>query len=385
MFSFLKQRTIQVLLAIYVASIPYWIWIYATGQVGTIHNYIWSLLTSGILPVLGGGLGVFLSRKWGFLSSALGRAIFFISGGVIAYGLASLIWSYYNIVLAVEVPYPSLADIVYVLSYPFWALGLINLGEGIGAVYKFKTFKGKVALALSPVIGLVLTYFLFISLAQGGDFSFEGASLTETFLNIFYPLGDAVIITVLGLIYSLSYQAFGGKFKWPINILFIGFFVTYFSDAIFSYATAQGTYYTSDWVDTLFVSGMFLLAVGVNALDIPGISSRVRSELAMFAPRATEAINNLVLEIIKRQVHIIGPVAWHEAMKVQGLTIDAQKNSISVNGEPKIVLEQLVGKYEELFGEASLEICREVARKFISQIPSEQIPDVLKQDNVVIT
>jgi hypothetical protein len=383
--SYFKQRTIQILAVGYAVFIPYWIWINVTSQVGTFHNYIWSLFTSGVLPVLGGISGVLLSRKWGFLSSSLGRAIFFLSAGVVAYGAATLIWSYYNLVLAVDVPYPSLADAIYILSYPLWAIGLINLGQGIGAGYKLRTLKGKIALVLAPLIGIALTYFVFISFAQGGDFGFEGAGIVEIFFDVFYPLGDVVIITAIGLIYGLSYKVLGGKFKWPVNILLIGFLTSYVGDALFSYMTAQGTYYTSGWADLLFAISMFLIVISVNALDIQGISSRVRTELIMFAPRAGEAINNLVSEIIQRQAQIIGPVAWDEAVKVPGLVIDIKENKLSVEGDPKNVLEKLVGRYEALFGNASLQICKDVARKFLSQIPPEQVPDALKQANIIVT
>ncbi|OGY61839.1 MAG: hypothetical protein A3F99_02220 [Candidatus Colwellbacteria bacterium RIFCSPLOWO2_12_FULL_43_11] len=376
--SFLKQRTIQILVFGYALFLLYWIWVYTTGQVGTTHNYILSIFSSGILPVFGGISGILLSRKWGFLSSALGKAIFFLSAGVLAYGLASLIWGYYNLILAVDTPYPSLADAIYILSYPFWAIGLINLGKGIGAGYKLRTLQGKIALVLTPIVGAVITYLIFILFAQGGGFSFEDSGIIKIFFDIFYPLGDTILITALGLIYGLSYKAFGGRFKSAINILFIGFLITYFADAIFSYTTTQGTYYNANIGDLLFTSSVFLSVVAVWSLDIKGISSRVREELTMFAPRADKAINNLVLEIVQRQVHIIGPVAWDEAVKVQGITIDAQKNSISVTGDPKVVLEQLVGKYEGLFGNASLEICREATRKFIAQVPQEQIPQILK-------
>ena len=72
-------------------------------------------------------------------------------------------------------------------------------------------------------------------------------------------------------------------------------------------------------------------------------------------------------------------------MKVPGLSINIKENKLSVEGDPKVVLGQLVGRYEGLFGNASLEICKDVARKFISQVPQEQIPDVLKRDNITTT
>ncbi|MDP3697855.1 MAG: hypothetical protein Q8R55_07685, partial [Candidatus Taylorbacteria bacterium] len=300
------------------------------------------------------------------------------SGGVVAWGIGSIIFAYYNLVLGIEVPSPGLADVVYVLSYPFWALGLINLGKGIGAGYKLRTPKGRVALVLVPILGFALTYFIFVTIAQGGEFDFGDAGAIKIFINIFFPLGDFVIITALGLIYSLSYRMFGGRFKWPINILLIGQFLLYCADSGFSYTAIQGTFYVANWVDLLFAHAMFLLAISVNALNIQGISSRVRDELVAFAPRASQAMNNLVLEIIQGQASIIGLVAWDVATKVSGLKVDIKNNSLSVEGDPKYVLQKLVEEYEKFFGSASLEICKEVTRKFLSQLSPEQIPDVLR-------
>ncbi|OGY58071.1 MAG: hypothetical protein A3D47_02050 [Candidatus Colwellbacteria bacterium RIFCSPHIGHO2_02_FULL_43_15] len=376
--SYIKQRTIQILVFGYALLFLYWIWIYSTGQVGTLHNYLWGVFAQGIFPIIGAIYGFLLARKWGFLSSSLGRAIFFLSAGNILFGIASLTWGYYNIILSVEAPYPSLADVVYLLSYPLWAMGLINLGQGIGAGYKLRTFKGKAALVLAPLVGIALTYFVFISIAQGGDFSFEGSNIIKIFFDISYLLGDAVIITTIGLIYGLFYKAFGGKFKSAINILLIGFFVEYLADAIFSYTTTQGTYYTSDLSDLLLTLSVFLIVVGVGALDIGGITSRVRYELTMFAPRASAAINNLVSEIIREQARVIGPIAWDEAMKIPGLNIDVKSNLLSVDGDSKVVLEKLMKRHEELFGSASLEICKDAVRKTLSQIPQDQLPDVLR-------
>ncbi|MBI1839127.1 MAG: hypothetical protein HYR95_02450, partial [Candidatus Colwellbacteria bacterium] len=88
--------------------------------------------------------------------------------------------------------------------------------------------------------------------------------------------------------------------------------------------------------------------------------------------------NSLVLEIIQGQASIIGLVAWDVATRVPGLKLDVKNNNLSVEGDPKMALEKLVGQYEEFFGNASLEICKDVTRKFLSQLPPEQVPDVLR-------
>lgn len=86
----------------------------------------------------------------------------------------------------------------------------------------------------------------------------------------------------------------------------------------------------------------------------------------------------IVSRIIKEQELIIGPIAWDEAKKVQGLRVDITRKEIAiVNGE-KEVIEKLVRQYERLFGRASIEACREAVQDIIPEIPPEKVPAVLK-------
>jgi len=88
----------------------------------------------------------------------------------------------------------------------------------------------------------------------------------------------------------------------------------------------------------------------------------------------------IVIRIIKEQELIIGPLAWDEARKVQGLeVIDAKSGSVNLeNGDPKGVIDRLVAQYERLFGRASHEVCREAARDLVAQMPTDEVPASLK-------
>jgi hypothetical protein len=88
--------------------------------------------------------------------------------------------------------------------------------------------------------------------------------------------------------------------------------------------------------------------------------------------------SDIVIKIIEEQELIIGPVAWEEAGKVTGLRIDAVQHQASIEGNVKEVLEKLVAQYEQLFGPASREVCRDAIRPFLSQISQDEIPTVLK-------
>lgn len=86
----------------------------------------------------------------------------------------------------------------------------------------------------------------------------------------------------------------------------------------------------------------------------------------------------LAEQIIKEQETIIGPIALERAQKVTGLKLNIETLEISLNGDKKVILEDLVKQYEALFGQASVELCKDVASKYTKEIPQEQLPQVLR-------
>lgn len=81
-------------------------------------------------------------------------------------------------------------------------------------------------------------------------------------------------------------------------------------------------------------------------------------------------------KIIKEQQAIIGPVAFEQARKVPGLKIDEQKHEVAIEGNEKAVLEKLVQQYQHLFGQASVEVCKDAIRGL--QVPVDTLPALLK-------
>jgi hypothetical protein len=87
----------------------------------------------------------------------------------------------------------------------------------------------------------------------------------------------------------------------------------------------------------------------------------------------------IAIRIIKEQERIIGPVAWAEAGKVQGLyVIDKAKGELSFDGDAKEVINRLVNQYARLFGKASNEVCKEAVQDLIAELPTEEVPLNLK-------
>jgi len=92
----------------------------------------------------------------------------------------------------------------------------------------------------------------------------------------------------------------------------------------------------------------------------------------------TDPFVSAVIKIIEEQADVIGPLAVEQAKKVQGLTINWDTRDVVFNGNKTDILGKLVGKYEELFGQISVQVCKESVKKLSMGIPNDQLPASLK-------
>ena len=96
----------------------------------TTLNYIFNLAYSVIF---------FLGMYAGFLRSRnfvdkpnLQKSMIFFGIGMFFYGVGLVIWTFYNLILKVEIPYPSYADISFLLYYPGVFVGIYFLIKSLG-------------------------------------------------------------------------------------------------------------------------------------------------------------------------------------------------------------------------------------------------------------
>ncbi|PIZ66497.1 hypothetical protein CO051_04055 [Candidatus Roizmanbacteria bacterium CG_4_9_14_0_2_um_filter_39_13] len=87
--------------------------------------------------------------------------------------------------------------------------------------------------------------------------------------------------------------------------------------------------------------------------------------------------SSIVNTIIKQQTSIIGPIALSQAKMVAGIHF-SDEGSADLQGDPKLVLDELVKKYEKLFGKASIEVCKDAVRELIPPVSPDILPDILK-------
>lgn len=258
----IKSKVTLVLVYFYAFMLIYWYFMNLDGLQNTQVNFIFGLFLA-FMPLIGAFCGFSISKQWGFLSSKLGRTVFYVSLGLMFWGLATLIFAYFNIVLQQDVPYPSVADVFYLLLYVFYTLGAYQLMHVVGAKQSLKSIHGKIVLGFVPFIIFVLTYFLFIKdIAMG----FEQLNV-EFILDLAYPFLDSVLLCFALLTLVLSFGQLGGKYRLAIYILLLGFVIEYFADFGFSFTTSNETFFVGNWVDLLFLTSTFLVSFSVTLLS----------------------------------------------------------------------------------------------------------------------
>ena len=254
------------LLLVYIASVFWFISLDKNSDPVAQSNY-WYTVLEGVIPLWGGLYGLYLAKKWGGFSSIIGKAQSFISLGLISWGIGELIFAgYYNLLMQVEVPYPSLADAAFILSWPLWGLGMVYLSRATGVKTALHNKKSKYWIIIIPTTIIIFSYYFLVQVARGGVVT-SSADFVKIFFDLAYPVGDVVILTLATIIYGLSFKYFAGKYRLAIYFLLFGFFVNYFADFSFSYQTTLGTFVPGGLSDFLFVTAMFAISFGVNALD----------------------------------------------------------------------------------------------------------------------
>ncbi|MDO8265986.1 MAG: hypothetical protein Q7T41_03520 [Candidatus Saccharibacteria bacterium] len=86
----------------------------------------------------------------------------------------------------------------------------------------------------------------------------------------------------------------------------------------------------------------------------------------------------IALSIIKNQENIIGPIAVERAQYVTGLNVDWQNKIVHITAEPLATIDNLVEQYTVLFGQLSVEVCKEATNRFRTQLDTKQLPASLR-------
>jgi hypothetical protein len=226
--------------------------------------------TYGVMALLGALIGWKLSRDWGGRKSTIGRAILMFSFGLLAQEFGQITYSLYTLILHQEIPYPSIGDIGYFGSIFFYIYGVWLLGEAVGAKISLKSYGNKLQAVIIPGAILAASYWVFLK-----GYEFDWSQPLTVFLDLGYPLGQAVYISLAILAFTLSRKFLGGMMRPVILFVLFALAVQYLADFMFLYQTYHETWTTAGLNDYVYLTSYFIMTLAL--LQFKSVAEKIKA------------------------------------------------------------------------------------------------------------
>jgi signal transduction histidine kinase len=206
------------------------------------------------------------------LKPRIRNAWMLVALGMLSYTLADASRSIIEIGLH-QHPFPSIADVFYLATYPLVALGIFLMpATPMSRWDKSKTILDIMIISTTTI----LLYWLFIigpSIEAGGDFSL---SLLISFAYIIYPIMDMVLI--FSLIFLLFRKLTPKVDLRAVLLLAVGLLMMITGDAIYVFQAAQNTYITGNLLDTLFLAAIVFYGLAGISQNTRGAGTSPNSQ-----------------------------------------------------------------------------------------------------------
>jgi hypothetical protein len=209
-----------------------------------IFTTVWALISTIIFSIV--------MKDFTFANPS-GKVWAWLGLGVLFFFLGEFCWTLF-IGMGID-PFPSIADIFYIIGYPFLYIGLIsqlrlNKVEILPKEKSVTILVSAIVLTISSVIMIVPVYQSFVA---------EEITLAEMVITIIYPILD-IVLTPFAVIIFFKFK--GGEFGKSWLLISIGFIIMIAADLLFGW----GYYLEIDNVfflfDHFYNLSYFLLAIG---------------------------------------------------------------------------------------------------------------------------
>ena len=221
-----------------------------------------------ILAFYGGIFGIQTSFKWGGLKTILGKAICMFSIGLLLQVFGQLAYSYRRIYLPSYPLYPSVGDIGFFGTIPFYIYGALLLAQSSGIKLNFHSFKKKIIALFIPLVMLTIAYLLFLR-----DYVFDFTNPIKVFLDFGYPLGEAISISIAIITFIFSRTILDGIMRSKAFFVLIALVIMFIADYTFILTT--DIFYPGNFIDFIYLVAYFTMTIAL--LHLKSIRVNVRS------------------------------------------------------------------------------------------------------------
>jgi diguanylate cyclase len=230
------------------------------------------------------------------------------------WGLGEAVWSYYALVRDVTVPFPSLADVGFLLAVPFAVAALLLYPEG-----GRRTVTRVRALLDGSIVALSV---LFASWATvlGPLFRAHHAGRWTAVVSLAYPVGDIVMLSLVVILLSRA----GRRFDASLGLILGGVALFAVADSTFVYLAGIGTYSAANPTDTGWFAGYLLVALAAwFAYLSPAhpVERAQESTVTLVAPYVPVLVVLGVTSVQLLRGRHVGTVSWSLAFVLAVLVV----------------------------------------------------------------
>ena len=253
-----KIKRVQAVIVLFGLFFLWWLWFNLfnpspTHQQGNVWTSIYM-----IFSLFGFTSGIIVFHSFGGFKTALGRAIFAFSLGLLFQSFGQTTYTYYLFFKHIDIPYPSIGDIGFFGSIPIYFYGITQLAKAFAGGLSLKSFGNKIQVFILPLTMLFVPYYFFFH-----NYVFDWSHTFRIFLDFGYPLGDAICVSIAVLTFTLSKKILPGTAKGAIMALIAGLTLQYISDYTYLYQTNIGFWQAGGINDLTYCTAYFVMTLGI--------------------------------------------------------------------------------------------------------------------------
>jgi len=206
-------------------------------------------------PLLAALLGFYAANTYK-LSNIHGKAMAFLASGMAFFFVGEALFFYYQYVLD-KMPFPSVADIFYLLAYPLILIGLLI--EVRMHKPKLSEFSKKTILLMSTALIALIGVVTYFGIYKAYD---TEATILSNWIAISYGIADLIILIPAMYVLKLAFDFKGGKLFNSWIMIFFAMLFMLAGDILFasyseSYSEGLKPY---TLIDLLWVASYLLFA-----------------------------------------------------------------------------------------------------------------------------
>jgi len=290
----------------------------------------------GVAAAIGAACCVLPARR----SSGRVRVAWYLLGAASAsWAIGEGVWCWYQLALNIQVPFPSIADLFFLLAVPLMASGVLLLAKESGAI------TGTTKALLDGAIIAASLLFISWATALGSVLHSGGESDFARIVGLAYPVGDIVTATVA----LAALTRARGSYRRRLTLLAAGIVSLAVADSMFAFLTQNGTYGNGNWMDTGWVAGFLIIGMAALApgrADSAQVSETGQSSTQLALPYAPLTLAVLTGAFEEADGHAINGALLAIGMVTTGLVMARQLFTLVENRRLNRKLESTVAELE---------------------------------------